>query len=247
MTAATWQGSAMAGNEAPNWSARRINTLAAALGAQRYLEIGVNRGATFKEVTLPYRVGVDPSFSFDTAPYANDSTHFFPLRSDDYFAQLPEAETFDIHFIDGLHTFEQTLRDLMNAIAHSHPRTVWLIDDTIPNDVYSSLTDLHKALSYRERSGNSNKSWHGDVFKLVYFIHDFMPAYDYRTLSGMGNAQTLMWRSAAGPRQPLFGNLEQISRLSYFDMLDHRGVLRECSEEEGLRVCAHSLGTALAR
>jgi hypothetical protein len=49
-----------------NNSARRTNKLAMQLGARRYLEIGVFAGATFRDIDIAERTGVDPTFRFDT-------------------------------------------------------------------------------------------------------------------------------------------------------------------------------------
>ena len=46
----------------------------------------------------------------------SDTTHFFKISSDEFFAHHPPPAPFDIIFIDGLHTFEQALRDLLNSL-----------------------------------------------------------------------------------------------------------------------------------
>lgn len=226
------------------WSARRINTLAAALGATRYLEIGVNRGATFRDIALPQRVGVDPRFLFDAAALAAPGTRFHEVTSDAYFEAAGRDTLFDICFLDGLHTFEQTLRDFCNTLPHSHRRTVWLIDDTWPSDVFSAMPDMQRAYRFRHMTADKSQSWHGDVFKLVFFLHDFFPTLNYRTIKSRGNPQTLVWQSSAGSRRPLFNDLEAISRLSFFDMHDNIAVMREAREEEALALCIAELGGA---
>ena len=227
-----------------NWSARRINRLASALGAKHYTEIGVYRGITFHAVAVQERVAVDPKFGFKTTDFENKNTRFFETTSDKYFAELERERASDLYFIDGLHTFEQTLRDFNNSIIHSHSRTVWLIDDTYPGDVYSTLNDYKRAFFFRHRTGNKSVSWHGDVFKLIFYIHDFMPSLNYRTLIGNGNGQTLVWRSNQITRTPSFGNLEAISRLTYFDFCEELGIMRTCSEDEAIKECVDELMTS---
>lgn len=223
------------------WSARRINRLAEALQSRRYLEVGVNRGVTFRDVTVAERVAVDPRFLFEYKEYANPQTSFHEMTSDRYFATLAKNAQFDIYFLDGLHTFEQTLRDFCNTLAHSHARTVWLIDDTKPNDPFSALPDQSRALRFRKAAGSNGQAWHGDVFKLVYFLHDFFPGMNYRTISTGGNRQTLVWRSNLGWREPRYNDVEKISRLTYFDMHDSIEVLREEAEDVALDLCIAEL------
>ena len=226
-------------------STRRIMKLAQALAATRYVEIGVNNGATFHDIEITSRTAVDPKFLFNPADFTTRSTRFLESTSDAFFEGVPCGEAFDIYFLDGLHTFEQTLRDLCNAIVHSTPQTVWLVDDTKPHDVFSALPDMQRAYRFREMTGNKGRAWHGDVFKLVYYIHDFMPTLNYRTLIGGGNPQTLVWRSNRGWRMPRFNNLETISRMGYFDLYENIDVLRECPEDESIQLCIDEV-TALS-
>ena len=52
-------------------SAERCNWLGSQLGARHYLEIGVNEGKTFRDITIPYKTGVDPNFLFDIQQVLN--------------------------------------------------------------------------------------------------------------------------------------------------------------------------------
>jgi hypothetical protein len=225
------------GSSATNFSARRINRLAKLLASKTYVEIGVSAGTTFHAVDIATKTAVDPTFGFAVKDFENRNTCFLETTSDDFFSSLSSSQTYDQYFIDGLHTFEQTLRDLSNALMHSHRRTVWLIDDTKPNDVFSSLRDYRDTFRFRDMIGSDDRSWHGDVFKVVFYIHDFCPGLNYRTIVGSGNIQTLAWRSKHDKRDVLFNDLEKISRLDYFAMQDHLDVLRECSEDEAIELC----------
>jgi hypothetical protein len=111
--------------------------------------------------------------------------------------------------------------------------------------VYSALRDPEQAFAFRAAAGpDGSAAWHGDTFKVVFAVHDFHLALDYRTIVGSGNPQTLVWRSGAGRRRPLLDSLEKISRLTYFDMVNQSPVLRECDEETALRECVEALGPA---
>ncbi|HET7247078.1 MAG TPA: class I SAM-dependent methyltransferase [Streptosporangiaceae bacterium] len=55
-----------------------------------------------------------------SSPHEDEVTIFAEMTSDEFFAGLPTGKTYDLIFIDGLHTFEQAYRDLCNAIVHSH-------------------------------------------------------------------------------------------------------------------------------
>ena len=228
-----------------NHTPRRINRLADLVAASSYLEIGVESGISFREVRVEYRTGVDPLFLFDTGLEVNERTRFVRCTSDEFFDIEPLRSQFDIIFIDGLHTFEQVLRDLMNAMSRAHDHSAFLIDDVWPNDIYSAIPDRTMAMEMRWATGNKDESWHGDVFKIVHFIHDFLPCLNYRTVTGSGNPQLLTWFSNKSPRQPRLGSLEAISRLSYFQFLAAPDIMRACDEEEALQLCATEIGANL--
>lgn len=225
-------------------SVRRIALVANALRARTYLEIGVGQGLTFGAVAISERTGVDPQFRFDTSTVIDAHTHLEEMTSDIFFSTLPPSEKFDIIFIDGLHIFEQTYRDLCNSLLHSHDATVVLLDDTKPSDVFSAMRDQGKAVARRRQAGGTSTSWHGDVFKAVFAIHDFHPGLKYRTVFGSGNPQTLVWRSNSDWRKPRYDSLEAISRLDYFDLLNNINILRPASEDAAIAECLADLGVA---
>ena len=224
-----------------NWSARRINKIAKINNAQTYLEIGVNNGQTFLDVDIAFKDGVDPVFRFDTKSVESDKVRFFTQTSDAFWTQ-GQARSYDVIMIDGLHTFEQTFRDLLASFQYAHRKTVWLIDDTLPSDVFSAMPD--QTASYRERGKLKvpGRPWHGDVFKIIPTIHDFLPTLNYVTIFRSGNPQTLAWY---GPRQnfkPRVNNLETISRMGFFDIQKVLPLFKFASEDAAFE----ALGAAFA-
>jgi hypothetical protein len=229
-----------------NWlatSPRRLNRFAGALGCKSYLEIGVSEGITFNAVSVETKTGVDPDFQFDwQASHDGTHTRLLPLSSDAFFAQEPIESCFDLIFIDGLHTYDQTYRDLQNALLHSHPGTVILIDDTVPSDVYSCSRDQGEAFRLREKAmGSGNLKWHGDTYKIMPLISLFHTAYQYCTIMNEGNPQTLLWR-ATKPREidPLASmstlwSLETLAACDYLWMLRNLDLFCTVGEVDGLK------------
>lgn len=220
-----------------NHSARRVNALASELGARRYLEIGVAEGRTLRDVAMPERTAVDPQFLFEISTMSGQAIRFCQQTSDAFFAAEPRDRPYDVMFIDGLHEFNQVVRDFANAVLRMHPRSVILLDDTLPSDVYSTLLSPSETMKYRKEANNPNIDWHGDVFKIVFYIHDFWPGMNYRTIVGSGNPQTLVWRAGGIARPPRFNDLERISRLTYFDLRDNFDVMRPAREQEAIALC----------
>jgi hypothetical protein len=203
-----------------DWSVRRLNRAARLNGARTYLEIGVLFGGTFAGVNVPVRHGVDPHLRVEPQALTGPGVELFSMTSDRFFSS-GNVTTYDLVMIDGLHTYEQVFRDFLGSMSHAHERTIWLIDDTLPNDVYSSLRDHDHAMAERHRAGSADPSWHGDVFKIVPTLHDFFPMLSYATIVNSGNPQTLVWRQPRPSFRPWFNDLERISRLTYFDISSH--------------------------
>jgi len=220
-----------------NWSVRRMNNLLNLTEQKRYLEIGVESGYTFLGVKAGYKVGIDPSFRFNIAEHSNPATVFLQMDSDSAFEVINHEDlTYDVIFIDGLHTFEQTYRDFLNALEVLEPNGFIVIDDVWPNDRYSYIPDQRTAYELRTRSLNgaplSDYSWHGDVFKVMATIHDFHKNIEYRTFWDDGNPQSVLWYSDYQKRGTRFSNLREISSLPYEDVLINMDILFNSSEKE---------------
>ena len=162
-----------------------------------YLEIGVERGNTLANVQMRKKIGVDPVFHFN--PLVPSLTYkFYTLTSDDFFRKISnEGLVFDIIFLDGLHTFEQTYKDLANSFKFASINSIIIIDDTVPSDVHSSLPDQRACYESREKSGVAfDSTWNGDVFKVIFALATFkIPGIHWATLTDLTNPKTVIWFS----------------------------------------------------
>lgn len=209
--------------------AERINALARLSKAVRYLEVGVCFGETFFDVNIPFKVAVDPYFRFDYQSREDERTKFLQVPSDEFFAEAA-VTAFDVIYLDGLHTYEQTTRDFLNSLRFAHEKTLWLIDDTIPNDVFSADPDQEKCYRLRKRIGGDDWAWMGDVYKTVFFIERTMPFFDFRTFGGHG--QTVVWRSKRARSTASRGlGLNEIGGMTYVDMIEHLEMMQFDTDE----------------
>lgn len=164
----------------------------------RYLEVGVNKGETFHKVSAHEKVAVDPKFLFDLdiARTQQGSATYHEVTSDEYFGSLVSSqERFDVIYLDGLHTSEQTLRDFINAMTFLRDDGIIIIDDVRPPSYVASIPDRRTFNRVREYVGSASKSWMGDVFRLVYFIETFAQQFSYRIVSD-NHGQAIVWKSA---------------------------------------------------
>lgn len=143
-----------------------LNFLIKKYGYKTYLEIGVgDPRENFCLIECEDKVAVDPYFDFVDVPNYDEEAikeinkHVkFRLPSDEFFNYLRENKTFDIIFIDGLHTEEQCDRDIRNAIKHLSAGGAIVVHDTNP---YSS----QQAASVGDYV--LGEAWSGDVYKSV--------------------------------------------------------------------------------
>ncbi len=163
----------------------------------RYLEVGVSTGETFTRIKARKKTGVDPVYAFDFKANAEaDSTaHYEVLTSDAFFQKAIErgVKKFDVVFLDGLHTFEQILKDLLNAVHLVEESGIIVIDDVIPSDYTASVSDVPTMFALRRAAGNADASWMGDVYKIVWFVATYMPFFNYATIKE-NHGQMVLWR-----------------------------------------------------
>ena len=195
-----------------------------------YLEIGVNDGQTFNLVRATRKVAVDPNFLFDHANAVDRTAEFHSFTSDEYFTRsAAKPQRFDVIFIDGLHTFEQALRDLLNAMSRLKAGGILIIDDVLPTSFDASLSDLAEVFALRTISRETGVPWHcdgswmGDVYKVVFFIESFLQGLSFATVAET-QGQTIVWAQTRGSGSVALRSIEEISRLDYRHTLLHRAV-----------------------
>jgi len=109
-----------------------LNAIAARIGAERYLEIGVADGDNIRRIDVAERHGVDP---VPSPGGQRACTTYFPYSSGYFFAErgksLPSVE-YDLIFIDGDHRAERVLEEVEHALACLSPRGVIVLHDCNP-------------------------------------------------------------------------------------------------------------------
>ncbi len=134
-----------------------------------YLEIGVFRGATLGLAQPGTRaIGVDPQPLPESERRYEAETVIHRTTSDAYFAALDANDNrrsakVDFAFIDGLHLYEQVLRDFINIETNCHRDSIVVFHDTLP--VAAAATTRHRRTSH----------WCGDVWKIRPCIQKYRP------------------------------------------------------------------------
>jgi hypothetical protein len=124
-----------------------------------YIEIGIRKADSLRLASAKTTcVGIDPEPDIQEALPPN--TRVFRITSDAFFAQedlpsLQHSPTFALGFIDGLHLFEQALRDFINLEKYASPQSVVMLHDCLPLDAVTA-----------DRT-RSTHFYSGDVWKLT--------------------------------------------------------------------------------
>lgn len=179
---------------------RRLNTLVLGMGScHSYLEIGVREGYTLQDVAATKRVGVDPVPQFEFRRNLPRGVRVFPETSDTFFAR--NTDRFDLIFVDGLHEYEQALRDTLHALEALNSGGLVVVDDTVPVDEFSGEPDEEDALRLRALTGDLRRDWNGDVFKVAAFFTTQPAGVGLVTLWSQDDSdqhgQTVLWKTRA--------------------------------------------------
>lgn len=144
-----------------------------------YVEVGLGHGRSLALAGPETKaVGIDPfQGAWERLNYVSPHgpATLFPLTSDDFFAQhdLREVigrETFDLAFIDGLHLFEQALKDFINLERYAGKDSVILIHDCLP---------IAPIVAERDRCTGF---WTGDVWRIIPCLKTFRPDLQIATI-----------------------------------------------------------------
>ena len=132
------------------------------LNPRTYVEIGVASGSSLAQVRHPtLAIGVDPNPSIKRR--LSVPATVYRMKSDEFFDEISLFEVlggkpFDIGFIDGLHSFEQTLRDFANLESQSSSRSALFLHDCLPLD---------------QRTGSwprTTSFWSGDSWRILPYL-----------------------------------------------------------------------------
>jgi hypothetical protein len=127
-----------------------INSLIQKNNYKNYLEIGIGDGGNFNSIECETKISVDP----DPECFQINAT--FKITSDEFFRD--NKQNFDIIFIDGLHTFEQTYIDIKNALNCLNENGIVIAHDTLPP------TEHHQRDPESYKIG---EPWNGTCWKAV--------------------------------------------------------------------------------
>jgi hypothetical protein len=193
---------------------RVLNWVHQALEPANYVEIGVHKGVSLLQVRpgTPI-VGVDPMPTIeekvaDSLDRRVPDRKIYELTSDEFFARFDLTDLLsgpvELAFIDGLHLFEQVLRDFVNLERYSTADTVILLHDCLP---------LDEITASRERTTDF---YCGDVWKAALALRRHRPELEMITVRTAPTGLCLV-RGLNSSNRSLEAELDEIEA-SYRDL-----------------------------
>ena len=128
---------------------------------KKYLEIGCDKDENFSRIKVENKVGVDP---------IRGGT--LRMTSDEFFQK--NTEKFDIVFLDGLHTYEQTIKDIDNSLQIINENGIILIHDCLPKKIWNQVVPRMYG------------HWNGDVWKAIVHSRTYHHADTYTCVADHG-------------------------------------------------------------
>lgn len=107
-----------------------------------YLEIGCDKDQSFSRIYIETKVGVDP---VSGGTIRSTSDNFFKDNS----------KKFDIIFIDGLHYYQQVIKDINHSLKILNNDGFILVHDCLPNSLAQQAVPRYRGY------------WNGDVWKAI--------------------------------------------------------------------------------
>lgn len=161
-----------------------------ALGGGNYLEIGVSTGSSFIPIRAKKKWGVDPAYLLSKkrrlkyvafATLGLKSEAVFRMKSDDFFSEkkaMLERNGISVCLVDGLHTYEQSLSDILNALSYLEPNGVILVHDCNPATELIGLPASNIDRLIEQGVPDWDGSWSGDVWKTIVHLRSLRKDLD---------------------------------------------------------------------
>ena len=172
-----------------------------------YLEIGCDRDENFSKIKIENKTGVDP---------LQGGT--LRMTSDNFF--IKNNKNFDLIFLDGLHTYEQTIKDINNSLKILNKDGVIIIHDCLPKKIWNQIVPRIYG------------HWNGDVWKAIVHSRTYSSADTYTCIADHGLG--IIFKRKNRNQLDLKKNFKDLKFSDYYE--NHKEFMNLISHEELLSV-----------
>jgi Methyltransferase domain len=189
-----------------------------------YLEIGVSRGQAFQRISADVKIAVDPAFRLsertrELADAKGRETHYFETTSDAFFeneAAFLEQHPIDVALIDGLHTYEQVVRDVEYTVRYLRDEGVIFLHDCNPPFALAGRRAESWDDFMAQQSGPLKIGiWNGDVWKAIIHLRS---TRDDLLVGVLKCDQGVGFVRKGSSQSRLSYSVEQVGSLTYADL-----------------------------
>ncbi len=200
---------------------------------KNYLEIGCQYGMSFLPTVCRNKIAVDPAFDIPLKRKfkwliknpTNIRNRYFEETSDEFFAkrksELEKYGKLDLAFVDGLHTFEASLKDVLNSLHYLQDDGIIIMHDCFPPHKAGAVP----AKNYDDAASMNLPGWDGlwcgDVWKSIVYLKkafgEQLDVYVIDTDFGLGIVK---------PKQKITTSLDldrklfdEVNQLTYDEMM----------------------------
>jgi len=204
-------------------------------GGKTYLEIGTWEGCSFFPVRAKRKFAVDVKFKIRSAKRLKrtisatlklNEERFFKTTSDDFFRKrsyLIKKNKIDVALIDGAHTYQQSLEDILNCLNYLSDKGVIVVHDCNPDSEAAAYSGPSLQSVEKLKLPGFKGCWCGDVWKTIVHLRSSRPDLYVFVLDcdfGVGIV------TRGKPEDILNYSIEEIKDMSYRDLeLERRKLL----------------------
>lgn len=207
-----------------------INVIKQKKSKVNYLEIGVQTGFCFFKIKASNKLAVDPDFIIQPKKKikayiknpSNFNNKYFELTSDDFFAQqgnyVKDIGGLDVVFIDGLHLYEQVVKDIENSLKYLNKGGVILVHDCNPLTENAAVRAYTSTEVAAMNLPGYDYIWNGDVWKAIVELRATRKDVEVIVINSDHGVGVI----TAGVAKPLGLTTEQLNNLTYADLDKNR-------------------------
>ena len=175
---------------------------------QSYLEIGTFNDELFSKIKCKKKIGVDPFYGGNVR-----------MTSDEFFSG--NKDKFDCIFIDGLHHYNQVLKDINNSLNVLNSNGIILMHDCLPQSLNAQSVPRTEA------------TWNGDVWKAL-ANKRFLNNLDCYTICADQGIGVILKRDNNNPLSTKVNNFKKLTYNYYYR--NHKMLMNIIEFEDFLKI-----------
>lgn len=148
---------------------------------ENYLEIGTFQGDSLLPLECKNKIAVDPKFQISRKKKlswllkntCNINNLYFEMTSDSFFREKNDylkSKKFGLIFIDGLHTYKASLKDVLNSLKFLSRDGYIVMHDCYPPHEAASTPAQSAYEARMAYKGDWPGDWCGDVWKTIVYL-----------------------------------------------------------------------------